>query len=1768
MTATEMKRKFLAFALPVLAFAFGATNALATLSVSITSPASNASFGSGATVTISANASPTTGKTVTKVEFFYGGTNLIGTDTTSPYSVTWVPSAPGTYSLTAKITDSGNNTKTSTAVSIKVLAPPNVSVTSPLDGDSFLPGDTVSIAAAATAATGASISKVQFFSGATLLGQDTTSPYTFTWTNVPAGNYAITALATDSKSGTARSAPVNITVAVPHTPPDVSITSPVSGSVTQGPANYTLTASVTPYDGASITKVDYYNGSSLLGTATAPPYSFNWSNVGAGGYLLSAVATDSTGTTNTSSLVYAIVDGADTCDTAPPLTALEKKTKLAQFGNTPLTFEENAGQTDREVRFLARGNGYQLFLTPAGSTVALRSDKGDRAAAVRMRFAGGNADAAMSGLDRSPTITNYLIGRDPSRWHTHVANYASVRYDSVYPGVDAVYHASRGALEYDLHVAPKADAKRIRLAFEGAEAVSVDAQGDLVLRTAAGSIAQKRPVAYQEIGGERREVSARYRIVAKNRVAIALGDYDRSHELVIDPVLVYSTYLSGSDNSSGADAIALSRCGEAFVAGYTWASDFPTTAGAFDPSGAASSMKGFVSKLSQDGSALVYSTYVTGTQFNASHGWVAQVTELVSIAVDGTGHAYVSGNTNAMDFPITPNAIFPFQPSDPAGVVAKLTTDGSALEYATYMDGTDQNVPGIAVDSSGNAYIANSHRIRKLSVDGTSVVYSFIVDAGPGSSDRVTGVAVDASGNAYATGVTFSSFLPVTAGAFETARPNSTSFASGYVAKVNPGGTALVFGTYFGNTGTLQPSSIALDASGNVYVAGFADGKAFPVALGASHMFNMDFDQTGNRYAFAGRLSADGSHGDWFSWIGGMFCDPSSQFCSAAQSQANGIAVDSSSAVWITGTTGSNRIPFVKPLGTGSATATGNFVAKLAPSGTSMAFGTLLVGTTVGTPAPNGRSDPSAMGVQVDSIGSAYIVGRTDALDYPTTAGALQPTPRSNFIVNAFVTKINETKDTTTSLAVSPSPASVGNPVTLTATITGNAPSGIVTFYDGAASIGTAAVSGTTAQLVTSALAGGVHTALTAAYSGDAHNNPSTSTAASINVNNPAGQPSVSMTGIADGANLVANSGTQYTGAQVSVTASAAAGNILTSVTVYFGANTFFWTPNSPSMTGTVPLPALNPGFYTIYADAVDNFGNRTTTPTVRFVVNSSTATAPTVALTAPLDGATLIAPGPFALSATATASGTASIANVVFYANGSQIGSSSTSPFSASWSNALAGTYSVMALATDTAGATRLSAAASVTVSSPPPPAVSLNSPSNGSTFFTTDAIPVSASATASGGATITRVEILVDGSVIATLPDAPYNFNWVGAPTGNHSIAARAYDSRGIVGQSATISVTVSNPPSPTVAITSPASGASFSTPASFSVAADATPGTGATIAKVDFFDGANLVGTVNSAPYAITVSNAAIGPHSFTAIVTDSRGATATSNAVAVSVLFGQASISVDAGIDGSSVADAVAVITGTVQVPSNSGVSVNGFVGNVTTDGRFFINDVPLQPGVNSLPVIVATQGGQTATQTVTITRTGSAPFSVMVDKDTGIAPLDVAFSVDTTGGSVASTIEFDIDGNGTADYIATSMAQANPVFTFSTPGYNRAIVRFKDAQGNVLYTATKVIYVVSTDDRFNLLKGIYTGMLDSLRAGNMTDAVTALTAEAATEFQPVFTALGTQLSSAIDRLGSIDRITFSSDVAEIVLSRTVGTQQMAFSIYLIRGPDGIWRIESM
>jgi hypothetical protein len=389
------------------------------------------------------------------------------------------------------------------------------------------------------------------------------------------------------------------------------------------------------------------------------------------------------------------------------------KTSLPQImqvtSGLPLVFEPNLGQTAAKARYLTRAPGMTSYLTDRGNVMVLsrRRDASDpldphktpeiEQTVVRMDLEGSHAPQHFEGLEKVESISNYFIGNLPSKWVTNVPNYRKVRASGVYPGIDLVYYGDGRELEYDFVVRPGANPGSIHLAYEGADSLTTDQEGNLLIATGLGTLVQRKPLVYQEINGERREVQASYSIRA-GKVEFALANWDRRRALVIDPVLEYSTYLGGTGADRGS-AIAVDGSGMAYVTGFTSGDNFPVTAGQTTFGGGP--FDAFVTKLNPSAAgaaALVYTTYLGGTGNDYGYG----------IAVMASGVAYVTGATDSIDFPIFPTTSGVFQMTNGGGqdaFVTKLDTAGAIL-FSTYLGGSDTDQGhGIALDASGEAYV-------------------------------------------------------------------------------------------------------------------------------------------------------------------------------------------------------------------------------------------------------------------------------------------------------------------------------------------------------------------------------------------------------------------------------------------------------------------------------------------------------------------------------------------------------------------------------------------------------------------------------------------------------------------------------------------------------------------------------------------------------------------------------------------------------------------------------------------------------------------------------------------------------------------------------------------------------------------------------------------------------------------------------------------------------------------------------------------------------
>ena len=671
---------------------------------------------------------------------------------------------------------------------------------------------------------------------------------------------------------------------------------------------------------------------------------------------------------------------------------------VATYAQVPLHFEKNQGQANPTVKFLARGNGYALFLTPGDAVLSLQQSQifdessyasasageGDESdvtekkleqaftedpfAVVRMALVGAKGQAKMVGQDQLPGRSHYFIGNDPSQWRTNIPQYAKVVAEQVYPGIDLIYYGDQRQLKYDFYVAPGADTNVITLAFEGIDKLEINDKGELVLHTPAGSVLHHKPVIYQELDGVKQTVKGDYLLKGGSKVGFQLDSYDVSKPLIIDPVLSYFTYLGGSGHDKGA-GIAVDAVGNSYLTGQTTSANFPT-ANAFQPSSSGTEV--FVTKVNAAGSELIYSTYLGGNSTD----------EGFAIAVDAAGSAYVTGHTDSNNFP----TVIPVQAPLGGGVlggdafVTKLNPAGSALEYSTYLGGSlfDRG-NGIDVDAAGKAYVVGQTRssdfpitggaaqtvfggesdafVTMVNATGSALDYSTYL--GGLDEEDGTGIAVDSTGNAYVTGSTASSNFPTAGTPFQRTLSGSSD---AFVTKLDSIGSARVYSTYLGGRDEEVGHGIAVDGLGNANVTGSTASSNFPLA-GSPIQGNIG----GRSDAFVAQLNAAGSALNNSTYLGGGEDD-----------MGNGITVDSSNNVYVTGTTSSidfptaspfQPVPFRPNLGLGVVT-TDAFVAKIETGGSSLIYSSYL----------GGFGFDSGLAIVVDSAGTAHLTGEIQSL--------------------------------------------------------------------------------------------------------------------------------------------------------------------------------------------------------------------------------------------------------------------------------------------------------------------------------------------------------------------------------------------------------------------------------------------------------------------------------------------------------------------------------------------------------------------------------------------------------------------------------------------------------------------------------------------------------------------------------------------------------------------------------------------------------------------
>src|SRR5215204_4399649 len=527
---------------------------------------------------------------------------------------------------------------------------------------------------------------------------------------------------------------------------------------------------------------------------------------------------------------------------------MSEKEALDAYGKLPLSFIPNEGQTDEAVRYYAQGAGYGFFFTKEGARLSFADGEGG-GHALDLSFLGANPDATLEARKRLSGEVNYLQGDDPAKWQKGLPTHGELLYGGLWPGIDMAVRGEGGNLKYEFHLKPGSSVEDVRLAYRGADGLKVGAGGELLVQTSQGVLKDAAPVSYQLIGGERVPVESRYRLTGDGGYGFWVGAYDPSYPLVIDPGLDYSTFLGEGHIDAGL-GIAV-RDGNAYVTGFTSTVNYPTTPGAYDRT-YNSSTDAFVTKLNASGSALVYSTFLGGTNHDEGLG----------IAVDGTDRVYVTGVTRSVDYPTTSSALDTTKNGFSDAFVTKLNASGSALAYSTFLGGTSDDAGrGIAV-REGRAYVTGqttsadypttpgafdtTHNgnsdafVTKLNASGSGLVYSTFL--GGTSYEIGAGIAVQ-DGMAYVTGQTESADFPTTTGAFDTTH---NGFSDAFVTKLNASGSELTYSTFLGGTsgdvglGTSGEVGLGIAVrEGRAYVTGQTTSADYPTTPDA---FDTSFD--------------------------------------------------------------------------------------------------------------------------------------------------------------------------------------------------------------------------------------------------------------------------------------------------------------------------------------------------------------------------------------------------------------------------------------------------------------------------------------------------------------------------------------------------------------------------------------------------------------------------------------------------------------------------------------------------------------------------------------------------------------------------------------------------------------------------------------------------------------------------------------------------------------------------------------------------------------
>jgi hypothetical protein len=720
---------------------------------------------------------------------------------------------------------------------------------------------------------------------------------------------------------------------------------------------------------------------------------------------------------------------------------LSKKTLLLHaVERQPLTFL--SAPSGSNALYFAQGEGFSMSLERSGLTVQGQHFQNSRSKGSRnpsaierssahIEFEGADPQAKVEGLEQATTYTNYFVGNDPSKWHSHVNGYNRVQYKNLYPGIDLVYYGeTHRKFEYDLVVAPGADPNKIRLRVSGDKHVVVDDAGNLLLDGKDGQISLSRPMLYQDVDHGKRAITGSFVQLSDNEFGFKLQKYDRTRPLIIDPTinLLYSTYLGGNHDDEALD-ITVDSAGNAYLTGYTGSANFPVSANAIQQTGAWTNggFNAFVMKFDASGT-LLFSTMLGGTSANDAGD------QGEGIRVDPNGTVYVTGYTQSSNFPVTSNA---FQSTLGGGkdvFFAALSGDGSQLIYSTYLGGAqDEDAHRMAQDANGaiwltgsalgtglpvttgvyqskpngaaNGFIAklgfNSAAAQPLTIaaltflggssNATGLVSGLAIDEA--FTDGFEDIAFDSAGNVYVAGATTSSDFPATANAYQSPSSfalsrdgtcqSSQPYSLPVISELSSDLKTLIYSTTIsGKTGTLggtygwgtncrqYANTVHPDDHGNIWVLGYSTAADFPTTENALS-------------AYPGGSSSNTTVNELTPGTQSTVLTYSSYLGSVSGSDAPRGVWDGAGNIWISALAVSGDWPGVNPstsltpLPTSFTIPPNNpTITELSPDGTKILYATYLNGTK-GAPYQGGQGGNGRFMPALDTSGNLHLAGST-----------------------------------------------------------------------------------------------------------------------------------------------------------------------------------------------------------------------------------------------------------------------------------------------------------------------------------------------------------------------------------------------------------------------------------------------------------------------------------------------------------------------------------------------------------------------------------------------------------------------------------------------------------------------------------------------------------------------------------------------------------------------------------------------------------------------